>query len=153
MKKFLVFLLGFTLFLINPAEVLAGYQDPLDGLDYRKLRLYHFLKKKNSPLQAHTDDFIHAADIWEIDWRLLPAISGLESAFGTRLIPGTYNAYGWAGGYFYFQGWDQSIFYVSRKLKNKYYLQGLDNPYEIGSVYAPPNAHWGSLIASIMSEI
>jgi hypothetical protein len=153
MKKIFVFFAVSILFLTQPLKVKAEARDPLDGIDYRKLRLYHFLKEKDSPLKTHTDDFIHAADVWDIDWRLLPAITGLESAYGTRLVPNSYNGYGWAGGYFYFEGWDQSIFYVSRKLKNKYYQQGLNTPYKIGSVYAPPNPHWGGLIASIMTEI
>lgn len=153
MKKILVFVIGFILLLLGSTEAIAGQEDSLSEVDYRKLRLYHFLKEKDSPLQGHADDFISAADVWEIDWRLLPAITGLESSYGTRLVPNSYNGYGWAGGYFYFDGWDQSIFYVSRKLKNKYYQQGLDNPYKIGPVYAPPNSHWGSLVASIMSDI
>ncbi len=153
MKKVIFVGLALGLFLAGPNKIWAQQRDSLAELDYRKLRLYHFLKENNSPLQAYTDDFVEAADVWQIDWRLLPAISGLESGYGKRLVPGSHNGYGWAGGYFYFEDWSESIFYVSRKLRTNYYNKGLESPYEIGPVYAPPNSDWGGLVAAIMSKI
>jgi len=122
-------------------------------IDWRRLRLYVFLKKKDSGLARYSSDFIQAADTWDIDWRLLPAIAGLESSFAKRMIPGTYNAYGWGGGYITFESWPDSIDHVSKRLRTIYYSNGLVTPAQIGPVYAPPNPHWGNLIASIMKQI
>lgn len=121
--------------------------------DYRQLRLYLFFRDKKSPLAEFSADFIQAADTWGIDWRLLPAIAGLESGYGKRFIPGTFNAYGWGGGKIGFDSWEDSIFHISRKLKEKYYDRGLTTPSDIGLVYAPPNPNWGNLIASIIHKI
>ena len=165
MKKLITLFLCFGLFLFTalPAHgqdvLVAGDSADLakfsqeDCLDYRRLQLYQFLKEEDSLLVNFSDDFIDAADIWGIDWRLVPAIAGLESSFAKRMVPGTYNAYGWAGGYFGFRSWDDSINHVSRKLSENYYSRGLNTPERIGPVYAPPNPNWGNLIASIMKKI
>lgn len=122
-------------------------------VDYRKIQLFSFLKEKNSPLAPFAADFVDAADLWQIDWRLLPAIAGLESGFGQKMIPGSYNGYGWAGGYFKFSGWRESIYYLSYKLRKNYYDRGLTDPDSIGRVYAPPNPSWGKLVSLIMAQI
>jgi len=166
MKKIILtlsFYLGLVLFSALPVQGqearVAGGSARLaetgqeDCLDYRKLKLYLFLKKKNSPLTRFSDVFIEAADLWGIDWRLLPAIAGLESSFGKRMIPGTYNAYGWGGGYLSFYSWNHSINNVSRKLKENYYARGLNTPAKIGPVYAPPATSWGKRVALIMRNI
>lgn len=122
-------------------------------IDYRKVRLFNFLREKNSPLAPFAADFVDASDLWRIDWRLLPAIAGLESYFGRKILPGSYNAYGWAGGYFKFNGWRDSIYYLSYKLRRNYYDRGLTGPESIGKIYAPPNPNWGKLVSSIMAQI
>ncbi len=167
MKKFFLFIsIGLGLFFFRVRTVqgrvvpIAGSSAKLSSqsygpnrLDYRQLRLYYFLKAKKSPLISFSNDFIQAADFWGIDWRLLPAIAGLESSFGKRLILGSYNAYGWGGGYIRFSGWQDSIYHVSQKLRENYYNRGLTSPAAIGKVYAPPNPRWGNLISSIMNKI
>jgi len=138
----------------SAADVSAEiHTNPNDGdIDFRSLRLFLTLKQCQSPLTVYYDDFLAAADLWNIDWKLLPAITGLESVFGKRMVTGTHNAYGWAGGYQGFKSWRESIFYVSGKLKKNYYGRGLTDPYKIGPVYAPPNPNWGRLVASIMTK-
>lgn len=130
----------------------SAYQDK-DELDERYLVLVFFLREKGSPLIDHAGEFIKAADKYEIDWRLMPAIAGLESSFGKRLIQGYFNPFGWAGGYYRFEGWDEAIYHVGRFLREKYYDYGWDTPEKIGPVYAPPNPRWGSLVTSVMNKI
>ena len=166
-KKFILalvlslFLFGFSAGKILAAD-LACLQDSADltsrpnleeEADWRYLSLYLFLKGYDSPLAEFSDQFIDSADAWWIDWRLVPAIAGLESFFGKRMVPETYNAYGWGGGYIGFESWEDSIDHVSRKISQNYYGRGLDDPFKIGPVYAPPNPKWGSLVASIMNKI
>lgn len=166
MKKLIIILFlysSFFLFSALPIQgrgvSVAGGSAQLSGsnqgdcLDYRRLELYQFLKEKGSPLSEFSDAFIDAADLWGIDWRLLPAITGLESSFGKRMISGTYNAYGWGGGYLSFYSWNHSINHVSQQLSEAYYARGLDTPAKIGPVYAPPTPTWGRRIASIMKKI
>lgn len=88
----------------------------LDSLDDRKMKLSAFLAGKNSPLFDYAGNFIAAADEFAIDWRLLPAIAGIESSFGQVIPAGSYNAYGWGNGRIYFSSWSESIEVVSRAL-------------------------------------
>ncbi len=131
----------------------SSYSNPKSEIDFRYFRLFSYLKENNSPLADYSWYFIDQADYWGIDWRLLPAIAGLESNFGKRMLPNTFNAYGWGGGYIAFDNWYDSIAQVTKNLKFKYYDKGLDTPFEIAPVYAPPCRHWGLTVAGIMAEI
>jgi hypothetical protein len=122
-------------------------------LDSRTVRLAEFLLAKNSPLAEFAADFVNSADQFSVDWRLLPAISGLESGFGKAIQPDSYNAYGWGNGRIIFTDWPDSINKVTLALAQKYYQQGLDTPEKIGPVYAPPCFDWAPRINFIMAQI
>jgi hypothetical protein len=121
--------------------------------DRRSVKLKAFLTAKASPLADHTKDFVFFADQFNIDWRLLPAITGIESGFGKVIPVGSYNAYGWGNGKIYFSSWEESIEVVSRALSEKYYQKGLDTPEKIGPVYAPPSPDWAGKIRVVMNQI
>src|SRR3972149_11598763 len=73
--------------------------------DDRKQRRETYLTSNGSPLAPYSREFIRIADKYGLDWKLLPAIAGVESTFG-RFIPfGSYNAYGWHNGKYYFNSW------------------------------------------------
>ena len=61
--------------------------------DARLLRLKAFWKKNNCPIEGLTADFLAAADRNRLDWRLLPAISMIESSGGKRYRNN--NIFGW----------------------------------------------------------
>ncbi len=115
--------------------------------------LYHFLKEKESPLAPFAGDFIATADYYHVDWRLLPAISGLESDFGHLMIPHTYNAYGYLGGYYSFAGWKASIVFMNKYLADTYYKHGLITPETISRIYAPPCPYWGQAVRYFMYRL
>jgi len=77
----------------------------------------------------------------------------VESTFGKQIPFNSYNAYGWNNGNYRFQSWEDSIEIVSKALKEKYYNRGLDNPYKIGRVYAPPSPFWGNRVNNFMKMI
>jgi len=169
MKKYIFALVLFASWLMKPAPASASEwlvaepsgqikadnlgQDNADTVDYRYLRLVGYLESARSPLKDYSWELVQTADAFEIDWRLVPAIAGLESSFGLRMVEGTFNAYGWAGGYYQFSNWPNSISYVTERLRNNYYNRGLKLPTQIGFVYAPPNPSWGGLVVSIMEKI
>jgi hypothetical protein len=136
---------------------MAGYSGILKSAaiqaDSRVLKLEGFLTKYNSPLTAYAQDFITLADQYQIDWKLVPAITGVESTFGNQIPYNSYNAYGWANGNYAFKSWEDSITIVTKALKEKYYNRGLDNPYKIGPVYAPPSQTWASRVNFFMEKI
>jgi len=122
-------------------------------LDNRLEKLTAFLEKYDSPLVPYAETFVFMADKYQIDWKLLPAITGVESTFGKQIPFNSYNAYGWNNGNYRFQSWEDSIEIVSKALKEKYYNRGLDNPYKIGRVYAPPSPFWGNRVNNFMKMI
>ncbi len=123
-------------------------------LDPRAQILKNYLAKYDSPLETHAQDFVDAADKYQIDWKLVPAIAGVESTFGKN-IPGGYNGWGW-GVYgdqaLYFKSWRDGIFTVSAGLKENYVNKGLDNPYEMNQVYAASPA-WGAHVSYFLADL
>lgn len=95
--------------------------------DKRVVALYIFLSKYNSPMATPkiAKAFVEHAENngFGDKWYILPAISGIESAFG-RLIPVSpqgklsYNAWGWSGGsrygrWSFFDSWEDAVEKVS----------------------------------------
>lgn len=121
--------------------------------DYRVVTLKKYLEKHNSPLSEYAGEFVYSADKYDIDWRLVPAISGVESTFGKRIPYGSYNAYGWANGKYYFESWEESIDIVSKTLREKYMNRGAVTIDQIGRRYAPPSSTWSWKVKYFMDQI
>jgi len=121
--------------------------------DYREIRLKLFLKSHRSPMVAVSGYLVDMADKYELDYRLIPAIAGVESSFGRAMPPNSYNAYGWNNGKFYFISWEEGVEVVARTLKEKYLNKGRDNVYEIAPMYCPSSSTWAGKVLSFMEEI
>ncbi len=124
------------------------------ALDPRAQTLHDYLAQYDSPLANYSQDFIEAADFYQLDWKLVPAISGVESTFG-KAIPGGYNGWGW-GVYgnqaLGFNSWREGIFTVSQGLKQNYIDRGLKDPYAMNRVYATSPA-WGGHVDYFLQDI
>jgi hypothetical protein len=116
-------------------------------------KLESFLDYQNSPLADFSRDFVIAADRYGLDWRLLPAITGVESTYGKQIPANSCNAYGWNNGAWQFTSWPESINYVTQALKERYYDRGLNTVAKIAPVYAPPSKTWAGKVISIMEKI
>lgn len=123
-------------------------------IDPRADVLKDYLAKYNSPLQNNAQDFIDAADTYDVDWKLVPAISGVESTFG-KFTPGGFNGWGW-GVYgdnrIYFKSWREAIFTITKGLKDGYIDKGLTDPYSMNRKYAA-SPHWGTKVSHFMNDI
>lgn len=123
-------------------------------LDKESQILAAYLASRNSPLQYHAQDFVDAAKVYNLDWRLVAAISGVESTFG-KFIPGGYNGWGW-GVYgtqaIYFSSWRDGIFTVSKGLRENYLNRGLTDPHSINRAYAA-SPYWGSKVSYFMNDL
>ncbi|OGC42218.1 hypothetical protein A3K02_01545 [candidate division WS6 bacterium RIFOXYD1_FULL_33_8] len=109
-----------------------------------------YLQKRNSPLADYAEVFVDAANTYGIDYRLVAAISIIESSGGLHTFR-TYNAWGW--GKMNFDSWEEGIWTVSKGLGN-YYAKGADTPSEIARSYCPPSASsWASKVTSVMNLI
>lgn len=158
-KKMLAIILIIPLFYISPTKAEPQHvenhqQISAKKLDKRAQVLSAYLAKFNSPLQYHAQDFIEAADRYQLDWKLVPAISGVESTFGKN-IPGGFNGWGW-GVYdtqaIYFKSWKDGIFTVSEGLRKGYFDKGLRDPYSINKLYAT-SPYWGRSVTYFSQDL
>lgn len=98
MKRYVMaLLLGLALALSIP-KTIAFADTPVivaPRLDIRTVALSEYFTLKNCPLLPYVSDFITAADKYNVDYRLLPAISIHESTCGKRFPADTNNPFGW----------------------------------------------------------
>lgn len=120
--------------------------------DMRVIALQNVFKKYNSVLVDSARDFVFYADKYGIDWRLLPSIAGNESYYATWYVGGSYNAYGWGGGYIYFEDWSDGINTISQNLQKNYYNRGATTLDTIGPIYAE-DPLWSQKVGRYYDEI
>lgn len=99
--------------------ILVTYQD-----DPRLIRLQRVLAQMRSPLLDHAEDFLAAADKHELDWRLLPSISIIESSAGKAYRNN--NVFGWANCNVRFPSVRHGIHSVAYELANSKYYKDKD---------------------------
>ena len=122
--------------------------------DNRAETLKTYLESKNSPLAELSNVFVEVADEYELDYRFLPAITGIESGFGRVQLENSYNPFGWGGGYIYFESFEEAIRTVAYELYERCVKLGVDTPAEIGPSYCPPNyLRWIASVTGFMSQI
>lgn len=110
----------------------------------------NYLANRGAPLAEYAEVFVTAADYYNIDYRLVAAISVIESSGGEHTFR-PYNAWGW--GKMTFENWEQGIWTVSEGLA-KYYSRGLTTPDLISTYYCPPNAtNWARNVNYVMNAM
>ncbi|MDE1851018.1 MAG: glucosaminidase domain-containing protein [Candidatus Micrarchaeota archaeon] len=125
-------------------------------VDKRAEALKAYLAEHNSPLTDEADTFVSEADKYNLDWKLVAAISGVESNFGQNIPSSSYNGWGW-GIYgthtHYFTSWDDAISEVSQGLRENYINKwGAQDVYGIGHIYAA-DPNWATKVEHYMQEI
>ncbi len=137
----------------------------IEGADARELLIKSFITKfqPNSPMMPFTTAFVTAADTYQIDYRLIPAIAMCESNLGTH-IPAhdSFNAWGIAvytgqqSGKM-FNDWNHAIDWVGKYIREKYYNRSITNLTEIGAIWAPPSVmkdnSWAKCVQGFMDQI
>jgi len=124
--------------------------------DSRTEILKSYLKQYDSPLVSYAQSFVDTADKYNLDWRLVVAISGVESTFGQRIPYDSYNGWGWGiyGDHMIrFSSWNEGIETVSEGLRNKYINKwGAQDIYAIGRFYAA-SPTWAQRVVYFMNSI
>jgi hypothetical protein len=122
---------------IAPIDSSVNIEVAAAEADNRALKLAAYLETKRSPLSEFAANLVVTADKYSLDWRLLSAISGVESGYAKIYVRGTYNAWGWGGGYIGLGSWDNAIEVISKALKEKYGDKwGAKTPEAIGRYWA-----------------
>ena len=163
MNKLKYFIFIFLVLAITPVNLdskTSNYSESKDKtnievktLDSRAKILSDYFASYNSPFEYQAQDFIEAADQYGIDWKLVPAISGVESTFGKQTYG--YNAWGWGiygDNRLNFTSWKDGIYTVTAGLKENYIDKGLTNPYSINKVYAA-SPYWGWKVDFFMKDL
>jgi hypothetical protein len=124
--------------------------------DSRVRILREYLEKQNSPLAPYAGTFVENADKYNLDWKLVVAISGVESTFGQEVPNDSYNAWGWGiygDNIIRFSSWNEGIQTISEGLRTKYMDKwGAKDVYGIGRLYAA-SPTWTQRVESIMDSI
>ncbi len=124
--------------------------------DNRTQILHAYLAQYNSPLADHADTLIKEADANNLDWRMVAAISGVESGYGIAIPSNSYNAWGfgiYGSNVRRFNSWDDGITVVSTSLRKEYMDgRGATTVYDIGATYAA-SPTWAYRVQGNMDSI
>ena len=130
--------------------------NPIKVNDSRVIVLREFLAKNDSPLTNFASVFVENADKYNLNWRLVAAICGLESSFGKQIPYNSYNGWGWGiygDNIIRFSSWEEGIQTVSQGLRKNYIDRlGTDDVYAIGRWYAS-SPTWAQRVSYIMQKI
>lgn len=143
-----------VLFAFMATSALAIFPQQAFANDLRTAKVARFLASQGSPLVFAAPSFVMEADKHDFDYRLLVAISGVESTFGKHYIPGTYNVWGWGVGRIPFLSFEDGITRISADLKNKYIDRGASDIDKIARIYCPPtHESWAAKVKFFMEKI
>lgn len=116
--------------------------------DRKVTRVRKFYQRWNSPMAANAQYIVEVSELFGLDYRLIPAISIVESS-GGRYCFRPYNAFGW--GKQGFNNFNEAIYTVARGLAYGYKTS---NPNLIAPVYNPvtPDA-WAAKVSGLMAQV
>jgi len=133
----------------------AGLEHPMGETsvpsitDPRLVHLQEFFAEHNSPLEELVPEFLAAADENDLDWRLLPSISLVESSGGKFYRNN--NVFGWDNCNRRFSSVRASIHLVAAQLGNSRLYKDKDVD-EILSIYNP-RPEYSVRVKSVMRTI
>ena len=132
---------------------LSPHRAPTPAPEYRSdprlETLRNFFHLADCPAERYAAAFLEAADRNELDWRLLPSLSFVESTGGK--FSRDNNLFGWDSGHAHFPSAEEGIHAVGYRLSHSdlYKDKELD---EILSTYNP-NVEYGRRVKSVMRRI
>ncbi len=132
-------------------------QNSIEQKDSKEEILRQFFARYGSPLEPYSADIVAAADRYDMDWRLIPAIAMQESTLCKKIIKDSYNCWGFG---IYgtkvtkFSNYPEAIETVTKTLATKYKSIGLVTPEEIEKLYTPSsNGVWASKVSLVMRQL
>ncbi len=147
-SKGLLLMAGF-LGVTSPADPDPRPAEYTAQTDPRLIRIRQYFIEKGSPAHLYAADFVHAADQNNLDWRLLPSISMIESTGGKAARNN--NFFGWDNGNQRFRTAREGIYRVAARLSNSPYYRNKDVE-EMIRVYNPRQDYLPT-VKSVMNRL
>lgn len=128
--------------------------------DGRIIAMRRFLLAQNSPMTPHSALIVTEADKYNLDWRLIVSISGVESRFCKIIPAGTFNCWGWKGGpggaWQEFGSWENGIKHLTARMALGYGRP--TSPYDFEYTYCyscmlTGDHHWADGVAGFMRAL
>ena len=144
MKNILIVFLSLLGSFLGRSEPLVS-PIPTEVINYdtRSDELKRFLEENHSPLAENASEFIRIGDDFGYDYRVLVAVSGVESGFGSDHLCGDFNPFGWGNPCWDFESFSEAIESVGGRLgrSNTYKkFQETGRLEDLGYTYNPSNA-------------
>ncbi len=125
--------------------------------DARPEILRRFLEKHRSPLADYSQALVETADLYNLDFRLLPAIAMQESNLCHKIPENSYNCWGfgiYGDKVTKFSSYQEAFETVAKTLRNQYIDKGLLTPEEIQSRYTPSsNGSWAQAVTHFIEQM
>jgi hypothetical protein len=125
--------------------------------DARVETIRQFFEYYNSPLSPFAQDVVDSAERYDLDHRLIPAIAMQESNLCKKIIPRSYNCWGfgiYGNKVIHFDNYPQAIETVSKALAHNYIAGGLITPEQIMTKYTPSNdGSWAKSVNYFMNAL
>lgn len=102
----------------RPSEMTAVPTDP------RLLRIKQYFIERDCPAHVYAEDFVVAADQHDLDWRLLPSLSMIESTGGK--VTRNNNMFGWDNCDTRFRSTREGIYKVAARLGKSHLYRNKD---------------------------
>ena len=125
--------------------------------DARIEMVRQFFAKYNSPLEPYAKDVVFYADMYGLDFRLIPAIAMQESNLCAKAPVDSFNCWGFG---IYdkhvrrFNSYTEGINQVTKTLATVYKKNGLEKPEEIMTKYTPSsNGSWAYGVTHFMNQL
>ena len=138
-------------------ELQNGFKDKVIAKDARAELLASYFRKYNSELTPFAQNIVDAADQYQIDYRLVPAIAMQESNLCKVVPDNSYNC--WGFGIYgdqvkHFPNYESAIETVTKTLASDYKSEGLITPEQIMKKYTPgSHGSWASGVSEFMAQI
>jgi hypothetical protein len=144
-----LFLAGCLLGLPGPADPVSRPANLDANTDPRLIRIKSYFQDRDCPAHIYAEDFLQAADQNELDWRLLPSLSMVESTGGKEARNN--NMFGWDNCDRKFRSTREGIYAVASRLRNSKYYKDKDLD-EILRNYNP-RPEYAPAVKSVMREL
>jgi hypothetical protein len=123
--------------------------------DERVNKLHDFLESKNSPLLPYSKLIVEQADLYDIGWTKIVAISAIESNYGRNIKENSFNAWGIMidNQVHKFESWVEGIEYTSLLLSKRYKETEIE---ALKSKYCPSDDchnEWVEIVMASSQEI